>query len=166
MSEGIQLKVTFKRVIMNEVLTTYLPTALLMIISHSTTFFPKERFEANLTVNLSVMLVMTTLFVSVMEKLPQTSYIRLVDIWLILGQLFPFLQVIFVTFLESRMQIPQNTIQVPTEMSSKVSVKNPNYLLDQDILKRSMVLIETLQKIEVLEDSQDRDIQNVNFFSK
>ena len=131
MSEGIQLKVTFKRVIMNEVLTTYLPTALLMIISHSTTFFPKERFEANLTVNLSVMLVMTTLFVSVMEKLPQTSYIRLVDIWLILGQLFPFLQVIFVTFLESRMRIPQNTIQVPTEMSSKVSVKNPNDLLDQ-----------------------------------
>ena len=116
---------------MNEVLTTYLPTALLMIISHSTTFFPKERFEANLTVNLSVMLVMTTLFVSVMEKLPQTSYIRLVDIWLILGQLFPFLQVIFVTFLESRMRIPQNTIQVPTEMSSKVSVKNPNDLLDQ-----------------------------------
>ena len=131
MSEGIQLKVTFKRVIMNEVLTTYLPTALLMIISHSTTFFPKERFEANLTVNLSVMLVMTTLFVSVMEKLPQTSYIRLVDIWLILGQLFPFLQVIFATFLESRMQIPLNTIQVSTEMSSEVSVKNLNDLLDQ-----------------------------------
>ena len=131
MSEGIQLKVTFKRLIMNEVLTTYLPTALLMIISHSTTFFPKERFEANLTVNLSVMLVMTTLFVSVMEKLPQTSYIRLVDIWLILGQLFPFLQVIIATFLESRMQIPQNTIQVSTEMSSKVSVKNPNDSLDQ-----------------------------------
>ena len=131
MSEGIQLKVTFKRVIMNEVLTTYLPTALLMIISHSTTFFPKERFEANLTVNLSVMLVMTTLFVSVMEKLPQTSYIRLVDIWLILGQLFPFLQVIFATFLESRMQIPLNTIQVSTEISSEVSVKNPNDSLDQ-----------------------------------
>ena len=132
MSEGIRLKITFKRVIVNEVLTTYLPTALLIIISYSTTFFPKERFEANLTVNLSVMFVMTTLFVSVMDKLPQTSYIRLVDIWLILGQLFPFLQVIFVTFLESRMQIPQNAIQIPNEISSKVSVKNPNDLLDLD----------------------------------
>ena len=70
-----------------------------------------------------------------MEKLPQTSYIRLIDIWLILGQLFPFLQVIFVTFLESRMQIPLNTIQVSTEMSSEVSVKNPNDLLDQDFFK-------------------------------
>ena len=94
------MKVVFKRVIMNEVLTTYLPTALLIIISYSTTFFSDDYFEANLTVNLSVMFVMTTLFVSVMEKLPRTSYIRMVDIWLIYGQLFPFLEVVLVTFKE------------------------------------------------------------------
>ena len=94
------MKIVFNRVIVNEVLTTYLPTALLIIISYSTTFFPKECFEENLTVNLSVMFVMTTLFVSVMEKLPQTSYIRMVDIWTIYGQLFPFLQVVLVTFAE------------------------------------------------------------------
>ena len=28
-----------------------------------------------------------------MEKLPATSYVRLVDIWLIFGQLMPFIQV-------------------------------------------------------------------------
>ena len=94
------MKVVFKRVIMNEVLTTYLPTALLIVISYSTTFFSDHYFEANLTVNLSVMFVMTTLFVSVMEKLPRTSYIRMVDIWLIYGQLFPFLEVVLITFKE------------------------------------------------------------------
>ena len=97
-SQGIRMKVVFKRVIMNEVLTTYLPTALLIIISYATNFFSENHFEANLTVNLSVMFVMTTLFVSVMEKLPRTSYIRMVDIWLIYGQLFPFLEVVLVTF--------------------------------------------------------------------
>ena len=30
---------------------------------------------------------------SVMEKLPATSYVRMVDIWLIFGQLIPFIQV-------------------------------------------------------------------------
>ena len=30
---------------------------------------------------------------SVMEKLPATSYVRLVDIWLIFGQLLPFIEV-------------------------------------------------------------------------
>ena len=32
---------------------------------------------------------------SVMEKLPATSYVRLVDMWLIFGQLLPFIQVVF-----------------------------------------------------------------------
>ena len=109
-SQGIQMKVLFKRVIMNEVLTTYLPTALLIIISYATTFFADSFFEANLTVNLSVMFVMTTLFVSVMEKLPRTSYIRMVDVWLIYGQLFPFLEVVLVVFAESHAvkAIPQS----------------------------------------------------------
>ena len=35
-----------------------------------------------------------------MEKLPTTSYMRLVDIWLILGQLIPFIEVILLTLRE------------------------------------------------------------------
>ena len=35
-----------------------------------------------------------------MEKLPSTSYVRLVDIWLICGQLIPFIEVILVTLKE------------------------------------------------------------------
>ena len=37
---------------------------------------------------------------SVMEKLPPTSYVRLVDIWLISTQLIPFLLVIMTTSIE------------------------------------------------------------------
>ena len=35
-----------------------------------------------------------------MEKLPPTSYVRLVDIWLICGQLIPFIEVILITLRE------------------------------------------------------------------
>ena len=35
-----------------------------------------------------------------MEKLPPTSYVRMVDVWLINGQLFPFIEVIILTVLE------------------------------------------------------------------
>ena len=63
----------FKRRLTNEVLTTYLPTILLLGITYCTTFFKAFYFEAALTVNLTVMLVMTTLFISVMGKLPSTS---------------------------------------------------------------------------------------------
>ena len=132
------MKVVFKRVIMNEVLTTYLPTALLIIISYSTTFFSDDYFEANLTVNLSVMFVMTTLFVSVMEKLPRTSYIRMVDIWLIYGQLFPFLEVVLVTFKEycaTKRAREIFTLEMEHDIrcrapdTKKVSVKKTGFLL-------------------------------------
>ena len=35
-----------------------------------------------------------------MAKLPPTSYVRLIDIWLINGQLVPFLEVILLTVME------------------------------------------------------------------
>ena len=94
------MQIIFKRRLTNEVLTTYLPTVLLILISYCTTFFKEFFFEAALTVNVTVMLVLTTLFISVMEKLPPTSYVRMVDIWLIFGILIPFLEVSILTFKE------------------------------------------------------------------
>ena len=108
------MEIVFKRRPTNELLTTYLPSLLLLCITYATTFFKSFYFEAALTVNLTVMLVITTLFIrqvrsvdifeqkllSVMEKLPTTSYMRLVDIWLILGQLIPFIEVILLTVKE------------------------------------------------------------------
>ena len=35
-----------------------------------------------------------------MEKLPSTSYVRLVDIWLVCGQLIAFIEVILLTLRE------------------------------------------------------------------
>merc|ERR1719318_1344686 len=94
------MEIVFKRRLTNELLTTYLPTFLLLGITYSTTFFKPFFFEAALTVNLTVMLVITTLFISVMEKLPPTSYVRMVDIWLIFGQLIPFIEVALLTIME------------------------------------------------------------------
>ena len=99
--DGVRMQIVFKRRLTNEILTTYLPTILLLLIVFSTTKFKPFFFEAALMVNLTVMLVITTLFISVMEKLPSTSYIRMVDIWLIFGQLIPFFEVVLITFQET-----------------------------------------------------------------
>ena len=79
---------------MSEMMTTYLPSILLMMITYATTFFKPVYFEAALTVNLTNMLVMTTIFISVMEKLPLTSYPKMIDVWLIICQLVPFSEVV------------------------------------------------------------------------
>ena len=99
--EGIQMKLVLKRRIINELLTSYLPSVLLIFISYSTTFFRPFYFEASVTVNLTTMLVMTTIFISKMEGLPPTSDIKMIDIWLILCQLVPFAQVVLLTIKEN-----------------------------------------------------------------
>ena len=57
------MEVKFKRRLVNELLTTYLPSFLLLGISYATTHFKAFYFEAAVTVNLTVMLVSTTLFI-------------------------------------------------------------------------------------------------------
>ena len=94
------MEIMFKRKIMSEMMTTYLPSVLLMMITFATTFFKPFFFEAALSVNLTTMLVMTTIFISKMEGLPPTSAIKMIDYWLILCQLVPFTQVVLLTAME------------------------------------------------------------------
>ena len=62
-TNGLKMKIVFKRRLVNDLLTTYLPSFLLLLLSYATTFFKPIYFEAAVTVNLSILLVITTLFV-------------------------------------------------------------------------------------------------------
>ena len=65
--EGVWMKMDLKRKVMNELLTTFLPSILLMIITFATTFFKPIWFEAALSVNLTTMLMMTTISIGKMQ---------------------------------------------------------------------------------------------------
>ena len=81
-----------KRRVENELLTTYLPTLLILTIVYATNFFKPFFFEAVISVNLTALLVLTTLFISVSGTLPTTAYIKMIDVWLIFAQLIPFFE--------------------------------------------------------------------------
>ena len=68
--EAASLKTTIRlrRKITSEMMTTYLPSVLLMTITFATTFFKPLFFEAALSVNLTTMLMMTTIFLCKMES--------------------------------------------------------------------------------------------------
>ena len=97
---GVQMVIVFRRKITSEMMTTYFPSLLLIAITFATTFFKPFFFEAALSVNLTTMLVMTTIFISKMESLPPTSEIRMIDCWLVLCQLLPFIEVVLLTAME------------------------------------------------------------------
>ena len=97
---GVKMIIVMKRKMTTEMMTTYFPTLLLTAITFATTFFKPFFFEAALSVNLTTMLVMTTIFISKMEGLPPTSDIKMIDIWLVLCQMVPFAEVVLLTAME------------------------------------------------------------------
>ena len=108
--EGIQMKLVLKRRIINELLTSYLPSVLLIFISYSTDFFRPFYIEASVTVNITTMLVMTTIFIAVMDTLPSTAYIKMIAVWLIFGQLIPFARVVITTTMEQMSDQPDRLV--------------------------------------------------------
>ena len=109
--KGLSMVVLLKRKITSEMMTTYFPSLLLIAITFATTFFKPFFFEAALSVNLTTMLVMTTIFISKMESLPPTSDIKMIDIWLVLCQMVPFVEVVLLTAMEYHRKETEDTYE-------------------------------------------------------
>ena len=60
----VYMGIKLKRKAVTELVTTYLPTILLLLITYTTIFFDKDLFGDAIAVNLTIMLVMTTIFTS------------------------------------------------------------------------------------------------------
>ena len=45
-------------------------------------------------------MVLTTLFISVSSSLPQTAYVKMVDVWLIFAQVLPWVEVLLHTLID------------------------------------------------------------------
>ena len=88
---GIQISITLGRDFMSIFSVTYLPTILMNIINQSTNYLDNSQFlEAIITVNITCMMVLSALYISVSNSLPTTSNIKYIDIWLLFSLIFPF----------------------------------------------------------------------------
>ena len=55
-------------------------------------------FEAQVSVNLTVMLVLTTMFSTINSQLPKTSYIKMSDVWFLFNLMLPFFEVLILVW--------------------------------------------------------------------
>ena len=131
--EGVSMKMDLKRKVMNELLTTFLPSILLMIITFATTFFKPFFFEAALSVNLTTMLMMTTISIGKMQMLPTAAYIRMIDVWLVFCQLVPFAEVILLTAQEyHRIEDPKENQAGMVFVESEKNTVGPGTLVEDN----------------------------------
>ena len=47
------------------------------------------------------MLVLTTMFINVSNNLPKTSYMKMIDVWLLFNLLYPFIVVLLHTYMDT-----------------------------------------------------------------
>ena len=98
---NVVVDIVIQRRLLSIVLTTFVPTIILNIIGHMSNYFKEFFFEGLMSLNVTVMLVLTTLFISVSASLPPTAYIKMIDVWLIFNLLKPFIDIIVQTYIES-----------------------------------------------------------------
>ena len=128
------MNIILKRQVSQNLLGIYLPSLFIMIIAQvptscgkynyinpsviqATLYFSKEHFKTSIPVSITAMLVMYTLNNSVASKLPQTSKLKFIDIWIIHGLFVHFIIIILLVLIE---HLPG------TEARNHVFVENQN----------------------------------------
>ena len=65
---------------MSLILTTFLPTILMNIVGHMANYFKEDFFEGLMSLNVTVMLVLTTLFLRKVQRNVQPFYFMNIEI--------------------------------------------------------------------------------------
>ena len=96
----IKFNILLQRMYFYHLAATYLPTSCLLLIAIITLYIDESHFEATIMVSLTSMLVMYTLYQSIAVTLPQTAYLKMIDVWLLFGLMMPFVIFLLEVFFE------------------------------------------------------------------
>ena len=124
---AVQVGFIFQRKIMYHVANTYLPTLCLLVIVELTLWFEDENLEFAVSLSLTTMLVIYTMFQSILQAIPMTAYLKLIDYWLIFFLLVPFAIFIIESFwyLEHIRESKKGTQKIFNSENENVSKKKP-----------------------------------------
>jgi hypothetical protein len=112
-TSGIQVRIQLGRDFRSIFCVTYLPTILMNIINQSTNYLENSQFlEAIITVNITCMMVLAALYISVSSSLPTTAKIKYIDIWLLFSLIFPFIIILINIILYYAKNDKKSTLKV------------------------------------------------------
>ena len=103
--------------------TTFFPTFCLLAIACMTLCIDPQHFQATIALSLTTMLVMQTLQENISDDLPKTAYIKMVDLWLIMGMINPFV-VFLVLVVVEMLPNEQGEEEIQEIQGANVEMKN------------------------------------------
>ena len=93
--EGIKVSVSLKKNPLNIILVTYLPSLLMNIINQAINYITGDsKHDLIITVNITSMVVLATIYMSVSTSLPSTDNIKPIEVWLLFNLAYPILVIL------------------------------------------------------------------------
>ena len=126
------VKIILCRKLSYHVVNIYIPTLTLTIIAGFTLFIDFIHFQALIMIALTSMLVTYTLYQSISTYLPATSYMKMIDVWLFGGMIFPFFIITILVRMDSL---------VMRETNQVIDMNNEGKMLKSTMFMRSMQII-------------------------
>ena len=125
----MRVEITLCRKLSYHIVNIYIPTFVLILIAGFTLFIDFRHFEVTIMIALTSMLVTYTLYQGISAYLPATSYMKMIDIWLFGGMVFPFIIITILVIMDSL---------VTNETNRVVDMKKEGKMLNSTIFMRLM----------------------------
>ena len=125
----LTLAISYQRDLMGIFMTTYLPTIFLNMLSQCTHYYgdTSDIFDPIIGTNLTILMVLTALHISVYTSLPSTgANMKNIDVWLIFNLMFTLLTTLLQIFIQNqRCQLEQNISQVKRVQVDRIARRGP-----------------------------------------
>ena len=128
----IGVEIVFCRKLSNHIFEIYIPSFALMMIAGFTLFIDFSHFEVTIMIALTSMLVTYTLYQGISAYLPATSYMKMIDIWLFGGMIFPFFIITILVVMD---------LLVTNEKNQVIDMEKEGKMLKSTMFMRSMQLM-------------------------
>ena len=111
--KGLRLTVYLGRNLASILLVTYLPTVLMNLINQATNYIQSEdNYELVITVNITCMMVLASIYLSVSGSLPATAAIKTIEIWLLFNLTYPVMVIIVNVMLQIQVLLDTYSVHI------------------------------------------------------
>ena len=129
---SIEVEIILCRKLSYHIVNIYIPTLCLILITGFTLFIDFSHFEVSIMIALTSMLVTYTLYQSISLYLPNTSYMKMIDIWLFGGLIFPFFIISILVIMDSLVMREKNQV---------IDIRKDEMILKSSRFMKSMQII-------------------------
>ena len=116
----IVFSLRFQRWYVQTLLTTYYQSALLLLLSYMTFYINIDDFNSRFMGALTILLALATSLYSVRERLPDTSYMKMMDVWCIWLILNNIIIIVVLILIDRYQNIPKVNKVVPINAQGPV----------------------------------------------